>query len=197
MSGDTSAAAGGEASEPRRRDAARTRLKLLAAASELFGQGGFGGTTVREIGERAGVDPALIARYFGSKTALYIATLEHDGANSPEGDGDHAMLDRFIRRSVRLGPNSIVHAAITAAGDDEVREAARRVLDARVIARFERVAEAAGVDDVRLRAELATAVLAGIALCRASGTFSELAAADHDEVVARAEAAIDRLLGVD
>ena len=187
----------GEASSPRRRDANATRLKLLEAASELFGRNGFSRTTVREIGERAGVDPALIARYFGSKTALYIATLEHDGANSPEGDSDHAMLDRFIRRSVRLGPNSIVHAAVTAAIDDEVSEAASRVLDARVISRFERIAEAAGVDDVRLRAELATAVLAGIALCRASGTFSELAAADHDAVVARAEEAIDRLLGVD
>ena len=187
----------GEASSPRRRDANATRLKLLEAASELFGRNGFSRTTVREIGERAGVDPALIARYFGSKTALYIATLEHDGANSPEGDSDHAMLDRFIRRSVRLGPNSIVHAAVTAANDDEVSEAASRVLDARVISRFERIAEAAGVDDVRLRAELATAVLAGIARCRASGTFSELAAADHDAVVARAEEAIDRLLGVD
>ncbi|MFE2696343.1 TetR family transcriptional regulator [Streptomyces mirabilis] len=29
---------------------------------------GFDRTTIRDISERAGVDPALIARYFGSKT---------------------------------------------------------------------------------------------------------------------------------
>ncbi len=46
---------------------AATRQALLDAARALFGEHGYEGTTRREIGVRAGADPALIARYFGSK----------------------------------------------------------------------------------------------------------------------------------
>jgi AcrR family transcriptional regulator len=47
------------------RDAAASKQALLEAARSLFGQRGFKSTTIRDIGERAGVDAALIARYFG------------------------------------------------------------------------------------------------------------------------------------
>src|ERR1700721_1725613 len=66
---------------PERTGQGRTRSSdaskgaLLAAAQELFGQQGFEGTTVRDIEDRAGVDHALIARYYGSKADLYIAAL--------------------------------------------------------------------------------------------------------------------------
>jgi len=62
-------------SEQRRRDSARSRQALLDAAATLFSERGFDRTTVREIGERATVDPALIARYFGGKAGLYVETL--------------------------------------------------------------------------------------------------------------------------
>lgn len=183
--------------EPRRRDSARTRADLLEAASELFGRHGFERTTLRDIGEKAGVDPALIARYFGSKAQLYIATLEADGARNPDGDSDRSVLDRFIRRTVSLGPSSLVHAAVSRNADPEVRTAAAEIVEARVVSRFVRVAEGAGVSDPRLRGELAAAMLAGVALCRASGMFGELAAADHDEVVELTEALLLRLLNVE
>ena len=57
------------------RGAARSHDLLLAAATELFAERGYDRTTVRELGERAGVDPALIARHFGSKAGLYLAAL--------------------------------------------------------------------------------------------------------------------------
>ena len=57
----------------RSRDAAASKDALLQVARTLFGQRGFEGTTIREIGEQAGVDAALIARQFGSKADLYIA----------------------------------------------------------------------------------------------------------------------------
>ena len=51
---------------------------------------GSSGTTIREIGERAGVDAALIARYFGSKADLYIAAVAAEdagGTAAPRGAG--------------------------------------------------------------------------------------------------------------
>ncbi|MCK9903411.1 TetR/AcrR family transcriptional regulator, partial [Frankia sp. Cpl3] len=62
----------------RRRDAARSRQALLAAAADLFAERGYAGTAIRSVGDRAGVDPALIARYFGGKEGLYQAVLAAD-----------------------------------------------------------------------------------------------------------------------
>src|SRR5438128_1007205 len=56
-------------------DAQASREALLAAARALFEARGFDATTVRDIGDRANVDPALIARYFGGKEGLYLAAL--------------------------------------------------------------------------------------------------------------------------
>lgn len=184
-----------EAGEVRRRDSTRTRQALLDAASELFGQHGFQRTTLRDIGDRAGVDPALIARYFGSKTALYVASLENDEPGiEPLADGNRAFVARFIERTRRLGPGPLVHAAVTATDDAEIKEAAARILGARSVAPFEQMAVEAGVDNERLRAELATAALAGIALCRSAGTFTTLGAAEHDDVVELTQAMILSLL---
>ncbi|RPA20102.1 TetR/AcrR family transcriptional regulator [Gordonia sp. OPL2] len=48
---------------------------MLTAARELFSDRGFDRSTMREIGRRAGVDPALIHHYFGTKDALLVAAL--------------------------------------------------------------------------------------------------------------------------
>jgi Transcriptional regulator len=65
---------------PRRpRDARATRALLLAAALRRFTQDGYDTTTVRQIAEDAGVNVALISRYFGSKEGLFEACLELAG----------------------------------------------------------------------------------------------------------------------
>lgn len=52
------------------------REQILAAARELFAEHGFDGTTLRAVARRAGVDGALPSYHFGSKGALFAATLE-------------------------------------------------------------------------------------------------------------------------
>ena len=63
----------------RRHDAQASREALLEAAEAIFDERGYDAATVRDIGERAGVDAALIARYFGGKEGLYLATLQREG----------------------------------------------------------------------------------------------------------------------
>lgn len=53
-----------------------TRGQILDAARESFAHKGFGGTTIRAVAAGAGVDPALVHHYFGSKDDLFIAALE-------------------------------------------------------------------------------------------------------------------------
>lgn len=51
-------------------DPERTRKKIFESAEHCLKKLGFRGTTVREIGKLAGVNPALINYYFGSKERL-------------------------------------------------------------------------------------------------------------------------------
>lgn len=170
----------------RRRDAVRTREALLQAAKDLFGAKGYAGTTLRQIGERAGVDPALVARYFGSKTAIYIASLDADGRPA-DAPGAAALapevVDRMIERITRVGASPLQQAVVLRTADDEVRDAARRIIDERITQPLLQELASTGLDRPRLRAEIAFAALTGIVLARSAGTFETLAEADHDDVV--------------
>lgn len=53
-----------------------TRGQILAAARRSFADKGFGSTTIRAVAGDAGVDPALVHHYFGSKDDLFLAALE-------------------------------------------------------------------------------------------------------------------------
>src|SRR5207237_6242796 len=53
-----------------------TREKILAAARSRVGQEGYDGTTIRGIAAGAGVDPALVPHYFGSKEGVFLAAVE-------------------------------------------------------------------------------------------------------------------------
>jgi AcrR family transcriptional regulator len=53
------------------RDLAGTRIRIFEAAKVLFAQNTYEGVGVRDIARDAGVDPALVVRYFGSKEELF------------------------------------------------------------------------------------------------------------------------------
>jgi AcrR family transcriptional regulator len=58
-----------------RGDAAATREAILAAARELFAAHGVDGVSVRDIAAAAGVNHALVHRYFGAKSDMVAAIL--------------------------------------------------------------------------------------------------------------------------
>ncbi|TGN62720.1 TetR/AcrR family transcriptional regulator [Nocardioides eburneiflavus] len=64
------------ASRGRRPGAPDTRAEVLAAARASFAEKGFRGTTIRAVAASAGVDPALVHHYFGTKDDLFLAALE-------------------------------------------------------------------------------------------------------------------------
>lgn len=64
--------------QTRKRDAEATAARILAAAQAVFQDKGYERATTREIAERAGINLALISRYFGSKRGLFEeAVLPH------------------------------------------------------------------------------------------------------------------------
>jgi AcrR family transcriptional regulator len=56
----------------RRRDAGRTRERLLAAGAALFAERGYDGVPLWLIAERAGVNKAMVSYHFGGKHRLYL-----------------------------------------------------------------------------------------------------------------------------
>jgi AcrR family transcriptional regulator len=56
--------------------ASDTRERILTSARDLFARNGFDKTSIRAIAAGAGVDPALVHHYFGTKTQLFGAAIQ-------------------------------------------------------------------------------------------------------------------------
>jgi len=68
-----------------RRPASRP-AEILAAAFQVFADAGYERTTIADVGERAGVSPALVVHYFGSKGDLFAAVIQERFASFVAGE---------------------------------------------------------------------------------------------------------------
>ena len=83
-----------------------TRDTILDAAENLFATRGFRGPSIKNIGEAADINPALLYYYFHDKTGLYRAVLRRIG------DGLLSQGKQAIRASA--DPATLVRAIVTA-----------------------------------------------------------------------------------
>src|SRR5262245_26900273 len=60
----------------RRPGQSEARAEILRAARALFAERGFAGTSIRAVAADAGVDPALVHHYFGTKDGLFRAAVQ-------------------------------------------------------------------------------------------------------------------------
>ncbi|NUU20536.1 MAG: helix-turn-helix transcriptional regulator, partial [Streptomycetaceae bacterium] len=91
----------------RPRCATTTAAALLDAAAARFSRDGYEATSVRDIAADAGVNPALIYRYFGSKEKLFVSVISRDRDPAIVLQGP---LDELPERSVtwfRNRPSSV------------------------------------------------------------------------------------------
>ena len=58
-----------------RKGESNARERILAAATDEFGERGYDAATTRGIATRAAVDPALLHHHFGTKADLFAASL--------------------------------------------------------------------------------------------------------------------------
>jgi AcrR family transcriptional regulator len=77
-----------------RADSRDTKQRVVAAASALFAERGFHGTTARDIAQRAGVNLAAGHYHFGSKETLYLEVLRVHFAD---------VMAELEQRGARLG----------------------------------------------------------------------------------------------
>ncbi|MDC2958822.1 MULTISPECIES: TetR/AcrR family transcriptional regulator [Streptomyces] len=176
-----------------RTESAGTRDRILTVAREEFSERGYDKTSVRGIAKAAGVDPALVHHYFGTKEQIFAAAIEVAFApalNAPDAvadgplDGVGERLTRFIfgvweNPATRTPLLAILRSAVnneTAAG------VFRRLIASQLM---RRVAAQLDAPDSELRAELAAAQLVGCAMMRYVIKLEPLASVDIEQVIAR------------
>jgi AcrR family transcriptional regulator len=184
-------AGAGAAGVPRRRDSAATRQALLDAARRLMGEYGVEGASTREVAAAAGVNQALVYRYFGSKEKLFAeaagtgpsrSDLE-DMRETPLQDLPRMLLDRALT-SANSREQDRLTVLVAGANDATVRD----ILRLRIEGAFGgALAERLDGPDAALRAELLAALLAGVGVMREKVATRALAEADRERLVAWVE----------
>src|SRR4051812_39152017 len=151
------------------------------------------------IGERAGVDQALIARYFGGKSELYQAVLADAGAQPevalddappPERRTTREVVDLLLSRVDQHGVGPVLRALTAPEVDAATRHRLTERVRERVLTPLARTLEDEGVAEPELRAELVVAMLIGVMTTRAAGSLPRVAAADR----ARLADLVERML---
>jgi len=83
------------------RDPARTRSRILDAATVEFARYGLGGARVDRIAERAGANKRMLYYYFGSKEALFLAALEESYAHIRSAERSLDLEHRDPREALK------------------------------------------------------------------------------------------------
>lgn len=176
-----------------------TRTLILDAARECFAETGYDATTIRVIAGRAGVDPALVHHYFGTKSDLFVAAV--DFPFSPrtvppplleDGDAGARTVAMFLsfwddeatrRRMLAVVRSAMQHEAAAVM----LRTFLRREVVGTFVSTLPRA-------DAELRATLVGSQLIGMAIARYVIALPPLSTASTAELVAAYGPTIQRYL---
>lgn len=179
---------------PRRSDA--TKAAILAAAREQFAASGYQGATIRAVAAAAGIDPAMVMRYFGNKEGLFAAAAEFDLrlpdlSALPRGAAGAALVEHFLDRWE--GDETLMALLRTAITNEAAAKRVQAIFATQVapaIARLTGEPRAA----VAARAGLIATQILGLALCRYVLKLTPVVALKRAEIVRRVGATVQAYL---
>jgi AcrR family transcriptional regulator len=173
----------------RRPGPSSTRGEIVAAASRCFAAAGYDVTSLRQIAVDAGVDPALVRRFFGGKEKLFteVASTLIDPARmlAAAADGPAAATgERLVRYFLTLlgdvrQPGPILGLIRSAVTSEHAANLMRGFLAEMVLGRLAATLRA---DHPDLRAALVASQLVGLAVTRYATRLGPLTATDIDEL---------------
>jgi AcrR family transcriptional regulator len=175
---------------------------VLAAARTAFAERGFDGASIRVIAAEAGVDPALVHHYFGSKDKLFLAAIHAPvdpeellpevlaGGTADLGANVVRMLLRVWDGPARAGGLALVRSAVS---NEWTARLLREFLVAQVL---RRVLGTLGLpaDEAEARGSLVASQLIGVVMTRYVLKLEPLASASPDELVAAIGPTVQRSL---
>lgn len=174
----------------RRPGPSTTRTVITAAAADRFTAVGYDATSLRQVAADAGVDPALVRRFFGSKeqlfTAVASALIDPERALAAVADGPtEAAGERLLRYFLSLlgdvsqpGPLlGLVRSAVTS------EHAARRLREFLAEGLLRDIAVSFPSERSGLGAALAASQLVGLAVAQYAVQLPPLTSAGTEELV--------------
>ena len=178
-----------------------TRERITDAARRLFAERGFDQTSVRAVAAEAGVDPALVHHYFGTKQRLFLEAVDFpiDAVSALStlsiDDVDH-VGENLVRFALRLWDDPVVLPRLLGVLRSAVTDAeAARMLGTLFTRQGPvQLVLAIGADQPDLRAELVGTQLVGLAVARHVLRVEPLASAGHETIVAAVGPTMQRYL---
>ena len=155
--------------EPPLRKSERTRAAIADAARKLFAAKGFEHATVREIADAAGIDPAMIIRYFGSKDALFAEVAVFDLRLPDLREIDESRIgETLVRHFLLMWEDSAGEPGMTillksATSNDHAAAKMRDLLAGQIVPALARIGQP---ETLPKRAALIATQMLGLALTR-------------------------------
>ena len=166
------------------------REAVLDAARAAFHSRGYARTTLNGVAGMAGVAPSVVGKYYANKEAMFAAAmrLPFDPSSAvPEllAPGLDGMGERLVRATFSLFEDPETRddmMALFQAGSSAAAASAsiREFLEEAVV---DRIADAAGIPDARMRAVLISSHLVGLGVMRYIVRLEPLASAPEEQVV--------------
>jgi AcrR family transcriptional regulator len=165
-----------------RRSSEQTKAAILAAARERFAAAGFQGATIRAIAADAGIDPAMVMRYYGNKDKLFAAAAEFDlrfpdFSSVDRGRVGEAVVSHFLNRWE--GDEALIVLLKSSATNTEAAQRMRQIF----IAQIEPMVATLVPGQAALRAGLLATQILGFAFCRYVLRLPPIVGMSRDEIV--------------
>jgi AcrR family transcriptional regulator len=185
----------------RRPGVSGTREAILGAARRAFAEHGYQHATIRGVADLAGVDPALVHHYFGTKQELFVAAVQLP-VNPVEqlmavldedpGQAGRRMVETFLSVWDHAATQNPLLALIrSAVGDEHAAAMLREFITEEVLGQ---IAHRLGGADAGLRATLVGSQIIGLAMARYIVKVEPLASAPPTQVVAAVGPTLQRYL---
>jgi AcrR family transcriptional regulator len=152
----------------RSRNAEATKADILSAARSVFANSGYDSVGVRDIAAVAGVNAALIIRYFGSKEELFEKAVTgafdlNELLNVKREDVGKLLAHYILQKREREGSLEPLLALLRSASSEQGSKLMRQLLDEQFI---HPLAKWLGGRQAELRASLIASTMLGLALTK-------------------------------
>ena len=185
----------------RRPGSSGTRDAIAESACRQFAELGYDRTTIRGVAADAGVDPALVVHFFGSKQKLFVSVMAlpfEPEERMPEilaGRRSELGL-RVARFAVGLLEDPQARSVMTgivrsAASEEEAARMVRELVAKRIVGA---IADSLEVADARLRANLVSSQIIGLIMARYIVRVEPLASLAPEALIAAIAPNLQRYL---
>lgn len=182
-----------------------TRKDILSAARDAFAERGYDGASIRQIATSAGVDPALVHHYFGTKEQLFLETMQlpfnpREVLPTVLAGGVDGVGERLVRMFLGIWDSPAGSTAVALLRSVVSNEWTARMLREFLISQIlRRITKDLDLEtpDAPLRASLVASQLVGLAMARYIVKVEPIASAPPEQLVTAIGPTLQRYLAGD